>query len=275
MTALHKIKQGLVSLILSTALAAAASAGPKPDALPTLWYDAVGDQLFKVADNRLFKSKTTAIDWQEVDMPQGLNSTGLTSVVTPESGEGILYVAGPGMGVWGSSDHGQSWDNLGDTLPSDAVVALAAHRDQPETLYAVLDQDGLYRSQDAGQNWKKMDGGPVKPIRRLLHSDMEGSMETGWLYAVSDDAVRLSMDCFCGWRLSGGMEADMVYDVTYDRQNPEQVYAATDAGVWISTDGGQQWQLTESDAAPVAIVTIPSMGLVGIDNEGEMLRLEL
>lgn len=274
MTVFNKVKQCLVSLILLTALGAAASAEPKSDALPTLWYDAVGDQLFKIADNRLFKSNTSTVEWREIDLPQEWKNTGLTSVVTPESGEGILYVAGPGTGIWGSSDHGRTWSNVGEGLPSNAVVALAAHRDQTETLYAVLDQEGLYRSQDAGQNWKKMDGGPIKPIRRLLHSDMEGSMETGWLYAVSDDAVRLSMDCFCGWRLSGGMDAGMVYDVTYDRQNPEQVYAATDAGVWISADGGQQWQLTESDAAPVAIVAIPS-GLVGIDNQGETLRLEL
>lgn len=273
MIAHSKIKLCLASLILLTSLGTA-SAGPKPDALPVLWYDAVGAQLFKIVDNRLFKSSKPMIEWQEIDLPQSLNNTGPTSVVTPESGDGIIYVSGPDMGVWGSSDYGQTWSNVSEGLPSNAVVALAAHRDQPETLYAVLDQDGLYRSQDAGQNWRKMDSGPVKPIRRLLHSDMEGSMETGWLYAVSEDAIRLSMDCFCGWRLSGTMEADTVYDVAYDQRSPQQVYAAADTGIWISTNGGQEWQLTETTgSAPVAIAAVPSMGLVGIDNNGKLLHL--
>lgn len=271
MTTVYTGKRCLLTLILMTALSMAVSAEPNSQVLPTLWYDSVDEHLYKVTDNRLFKSNTSNIEWQEIEVPSGQTETLLTSIVTPIGGAGSVYIAGLGLGVWRSSDEGNTWESLDGDLPSKEVMALAVHRDQPETLYAVLVQDGLYRTQDAGHTWKKMDSGPVKPIRRFLHSDMEGSMETGWLYAVSDDAVRLSMDCFCGWRLTGKMDVKAVYDVAYDGQNPQQVYAATDTGIWSSSDGGQQWQLANHTVS-IAIAVVPSLGLVGLDSSGNFSR---
>ncbi|WP_394168945.1 WD40/YVTN/BNR-like repeat-containing protein [Saccharospirillum alexandrii] len=271
MTAIHTSKQYLLALILMTALSMAVEAEPSSQVLPTLWYDSAGDQLYKVSDNRLFKSKTSTIDWQEIEIPFGLTGSELTSIVTSTENAQSVYVAGLGLGVWRRSDEGNAWESLDGDLPSKDIMALAIHRDQPETLYVVLVQDGIYRTQNAGKTWTKMDSGPVKPILRLMHSNMEGSMETGWLYAVSDDAVRISMDCFCGWRLTGIMNIGAVYDTVFDPQNPTQVYAATDTGIWSSSNGGQEWELG-SDAVSIAIAFVPSLGLVGLDSSGSVSR---
>lgn len=243
--------------------------------LPDLSYDVVGKRLLKVEDNTLSQSVNEGRTWQAIALPAAVMQGGtlLTVDVPGESGN-VLYVAGPVIGVQRSEDNGESWQALNAGLPSQDVIAFAIHRNQPETLYAVVADDGLYQSEDAGQTWKKMDGGPTQTIRRLVHSDMDGSMQTGWLYAVSDDAVRLSMDCFCGWRLTGDLEAGKVYDVVYNLDDPRQVVASTARGLFRSDDGGQAWQPVAGAGEGkdnVALALSPEGTLYALNAEGDLM----
>ncbi|GHA96307.1 WD40/YVTN/BNR-like repeat-containing protein [Modicisalibacter luteus] len=243
--------------------------------LPSLSYDQAGNRLLKVEDNGLSQSENGGKTWQEIALPAvAEKGTLMTAAATAEDGN-VLYIAGPVIGVQRSEDNGESWQALNDGLPSQNAIALAVHRNQPETLYTVIADDGLYQSDDAGKTWKKMDSGPTQTIRRLVHSDMEGSMQTGWLYAVSDDAVRLSMDCFCGWRLSGDLDAGKVYDVTYDVNAPQQVFVSAEQGLFRSDNGGQQWQPVASEGEDkVALALTPEGTLYALDAEGELMRSE-
>ena len=145
----------------------------------------------------------------------------------------------------------------------------------PEDVNAVIEEDGIYQSEDAGTTWKKMDSGPSQKINRLVHSDMEGSMQTGWLYGVSDDAVRLSMDCFCGWRPTGALDAGSVYDVAYSLGNPKRVYVVTQQGLWRSETGGQEWQQVAGDGTELVALTLSAKDtLYGLNQKGELLHSE-
>src|SRR3546814_15414001 len=73
----------------------------------------------------------------------------------------------------------------------------------PDTVYAVVAEQGIYRSEDGGAGWRMMDKGPEAEIQRIIHSNLEGSMQSGWLFAATDRGVYRSMDCFCGWRNAG------------------------------------------------------------------------
>ncbi|SHF59411.1 MULTISPECIES: WD40/YVTN/BNR-like repeat-containing protein [Halomonadaceae] len=254
-------------------LGIAGVAGAAEEALPSLSYDRTGERLIKAQANQLFKSTDRGETWQELPLPEAVKEGQWVTASVPATAEQTLYIAGPSIGVQRSTDHGKTWQELDEDLPSENVIALATHRQQAETLYAVIADDGLYQSEDAGTTWKKMDSGPAQPVRRLVHSDMEGSMQTGWLYAVSDDAVRLSMDCFCGWRPTGELDAGRVYDVAYDLDAPERVYVATEQGLWRSDNGGQEWQSVTGDSpALVALAHSPAGTLYGLNREGELLR---
>jgi len=74
---------------------------------------------------------------------------------------------------------------------------MAAHATQPETLYAYHGKEGMFRSRDGGSKWVKVDNGPQESVQAFLHSDMPGSMESGWLFAGTTHGVARSMDCFC------------------------------------------------------------------------------
>ncbi|NIC04739.1 WD40/YVTN/BNR-like repeat-containing protein [Billgrantia bachuensis] len=245
------------------------------EALPSLQYDPAEERLLKVQADQLFESTNSGGSWREIALPEGGKAGQLMAATVPATAEKALYIAGTSIGVQRSTDNGKTWQKLDEGLPSQDITALTVHRQQPETLYVVIADDGLYQSEDAGESWKKMDSGPTQPIRRLIHSDMEGSMQTGWLYAVSDDAVRLSMDCFCGWRLTGELDAGRVYDLAYDLNTPEVVYVTTDQGLFRSDNGGQEWSSVNLNVADKVALTLTSQGtLYALDHEGRLTRSE-
>lgn len=261
--------------IVVASLSIVGVAGATEKVLPALSYDQAGERLLKVYASRLYQSENGGRAWQDIPLPSAVEGGQLRTAAVPATDGGVLYIAGPAIGVQRSEDNGESWQALNDDLPSRNVIAFTIHRNQPETLYAVIADDGLYQSEDAGKTWKKMDSGPTQTIRRLVHSDMDGSMQTGWLYAVSDDALRLSMDCFCGWRLAGELGAGKVYDVVYNVNDPKQVYVTAEQGLFRSDDGGQEWKPVNNDGEEkVALTLTPKGTLYALDREGELLRSE-
>ncbi len=70
-----------------------------------------------------------------------------------------VLVGTVGQGIMRSGDGGESWGRAGITsgLHSDALVRdLANHPDRPGIVFAGTDK-GLYRSEDAGMNWRLVD----------------------------------------------------------------------------------------------------------------------
>lgn len=266
------------ALALGTALvagiggAAASEAGSAAGGADTvaLRYDPARDRLLKGEAHRLLASRDGGASWQAVPVPAA--GGGRLAAVAASAG-GALYVAGPGLGVQRSDDGGETWRDLGGGLPGGDVTALAVHSTRPETLYVVVPEAGTLRSEDAGETWREMDRGPSEGIRRLVHSDMPGSMQTGWLIAASGEAVRLSMDCFCGWRLGGAFGAGTVHDVAYDPAEPERILAVADGGVFRSGNGGRDWEPVHTGGpVKVALAFGPGGALYAATRDGALLR---
>lgn len=250
-----------------------AEAGVLPTGAPegevvALGYDTGADRLLKAHPHALYESEDGGANWTPIALPSAVQTGQISAVAAADSGR-VLYVAGPGVGVMQSTDAGKTWTSRSESLPGPDVTAFAVHADQPETLYAVL-TDGIYRSEDAGQTWKKTDGGPGEPIRQFFHSDMPGSMQTGWLFAVTPEGVRRSMDCFCGWRPTGELPAGAT-DVAYDPSEPKRVYVSTASGLFRSEDGGESWEQAATE--PVSSLAVDASGtLYGAAPEGALMR---
>ena len=273
----HVLRAVSLAGLAVASLGAAGGAMAAEVMLPALSYDQTSNRLLKVDDNTLSQSENGGKTWLNIALPPAVEKGTLATAVVPAENGDALYIAGPAIGVQRSEDNGESWQALNANLPSRNVIAFTVHRNQPETLYAVIADDGLYQSEDAGNTWKKMDSGPTQTIRRLVHSDMEGSMQTGWLYAVSDDAVRLSMDCFCGWRLSGDLDTAKVHDVTYNVNEPKQVFVSTEQGLFRSNNGGQQWEPIASEGEEekkVALALASEGTLYALEADGDLVISE-
>jgi photosystem II stability/assembly factor-like uncharacterized protein len=239
--------------------------------IAALEYDAAAGRLLKAYPHALYQSPDSGATWLPIPLPAAVQEGQLSAVAAADSGR-ILYIAGPGVGVFQSTDGGQTWVSRSGELPSRDIAAFAVHADQPKTLYASSATEGIYRSEDAGETWTRMDGGPGTPIRQFLHSDMEGSMQSGWLFAATPEGVRRSMDCFCGWRPTGELPKGEVFDVGYDPTEPKRVYASTAEGLFRSADGGESWERASAEPVASALAVDAAGTLYAADSQGTVLR---
>ncbi|MGH2452417.1 MAG: WD40/YVTN/BNR-like repeat-containing protein [bacterium] len=153
--------------------------------------------LLKAASAQLFRSKDGGRRWVPLPLPARFASTGVSQVVVNPEKPDVIYAAGPGAGVLMSRDSGATWQQINTGLSSTDVEALAIHASRRATLFVSLRGKGMYRTEDSGQRWQRMDGGPAaQPVLALAHSPLEGSMNTGWLYAGTKEGPYISMDCF-------------------------------------------------------------------------------
>ncbi|WP_291946804.1 hypothetical protein [Marinobacter sp.] len=254
-------------LTLAIVLPALAQAQPADDAHPVtaLTINSSG-ALLVLQDSDLFTiagGTSTKIALPATD--QGAQPTSLA-----RGADGSVYLAGPGLGVWRYDSASESWQSLSDTLPNLGVTAMAAHATQPETLYAYLGTDGMFRSRDGGAEWVKVDSGPQEPVQAFLHSDMPGSMESGWLFAGTTRGVSRSMDCFCFWGDAGDLRGT-VSAIGYDPAAPENVYAVIEGQLHHSADGGETWTSLKTPQSVTALAFSPSQGLLVGTANGNLL----
>lgn len=229
--------------------------------ITALGLDSAGNALLKATSNALYRSGDDGLTWMQVALPPAVSKHGITALATSAGSKDVWYAAGPEFGVVRSADGGRSWTARNDGLPSHKVAALAAHAVQADTVYAYVMGKGIFRSQDAGIHWRLMDRGPRGKIRQFIHSNMPGSMQTGWLFAATRNGVQRSMDCFCGWQNAGDLGA-AVRAVSYDPRQLKRVYAATQKGLLVSSDGGERWISMKSPAPDIAELVSSASGVL-------------
>jgi len=136
--------------------------------------------------------------WAPVELPPASAPRTITAIAVSAGGNGALYVAGPGIGVLRSDDGGRNWSARKEGLPGTDVAAFATHADRPEYHLCLRERNGIYRSEDGGQHWRLMDAGPRGGITRFVHSNMPGSMQSGWLFVAGRKACDARWTVFCG-----------------------------------------------------------------------------
>ena len=219
----------------------------------------------------LQQSGLFALDRQNTtEIPLPPSDSGAQPRSMAKGADESLYLAGPGLGIWRYDEASKRWQSLNDTLPDLGVTAIAAHATQAETLYVYLGESGMFRSRDGGAEWVKVDSGPREPVQAFLHSDMPGSMESGWLFAGTTRGVARSMDCFCFWGDAGELRGT-VSAIDYDPSAPENVYAVIEGQLHHSSDGGETWAGLEIPQAVTALTFSAVERLVVGTESGELL----
>lgn len=274
MKSLRSVAAAALVLALLGAFPLALSArANQVDAVVGLAYEAGSNALLKADARTLYRSSDGGKTWQKLTEAP-VEGGQISSLAASPAAQGVLYVAGPGLGVLRSDDDGKTWSERNEGLPSREIIAVTAHTTQAETVYAVLKDQGIYRSQDGGKSWRLMDRTPQQGLRQLIHSNMAGSMQSGWLFAATAKGVRRVMDCFCLWQDAGKL-GNPAHSVAYDPRQPEHLYTATEKGLFRSTDGGENWVEFKPPATDVVGLVITRSGaLFAINAEGDLYRSE-
>ena len=219
----------------------------------------------------VYRTRDGGKTWEQV-LKKDENAGAIDIAINPKNPR-ILYAAfwqarrtpwdltsgGPGSGIHMSSDGGNTWKQLGPTFsreppksaePDNGLppgpygrIGLAVSASNPERVYALIEADkgGLYRSDDAGEKWKLINGEQYLRIRP-------------WYFSViTVDPQNADTIWSCGLRLlkstDGGKSFVQVkgphhvdhHDLWIDPQNPKRMIDSNDGGVDITNNGGQTW----------------------------------
>jgi photosystem II stability/assembly factor-like uncharacterized protein len=197
-----------------------------------------------------------------------------TPIIDPTT-PSTLYVLSPtstsARTIFKSTNSGSTWTALTNTIGSSGLVnALAVDPITNTTLYAFT-SGGVYKSTNGGTTWtlwnSTLTGSP--PV--LIDPTNTQVIYCGGSEAKSTDGGATWTSFSSGF--SGGTVS--INGLAFDLQNTQIIYAATSAGLSMSSNGGGSWSsvLASSGGCPsVAVDTINASNVYVMLSTGGILK---
>ncbi|MFN7965366.1 MAG: immune inhibitor A [Acidobacteriota bacterium] len=202
---------------------------------------------------------------------------------------GALYVGGAAGGVWKSTNDGLSWTSLLDAVDTQAVGAIAVDPNNTSVVWvATGDYNtgcegyfgvGMLRSIDGGASWQKRNGSGAVTLNDV---SAFSAMVVDPRNSSHVLAAATSRGCSSGSGGSGGifttddagatwaerLSGVAVYALAQDQQTKDNYWAATNQGIYKSTNNGVTWtkqtasSLPSSNTSRTELAIAPSNGNV-------------
>jgi photosystem II stability/assembly factor-like uncharacterized protein len=173
----------------------------------------------------------------------------------------VLY-AGTQSGPYRSDDRGEHWEALEAPREGGDVWSLAGHPNNPDVLYAGYDPCAIYRSEDGGGHWLRMNTDQVVFPHITTYMPPTGKRVIGLATDPSnplDMYAAIEVGGLLGSR-DGGESWTSLIDGPYVRNNtldlhgvqvssaaPGTVYIITQVAMFRSRNRGQHWEHVQID----------------------------
>jgi photosystem II stability/assembly factor-like uncharacterized protein len=156
---------------------------------------------------------------------------------------------GPGSGVFKSTDGGEHWSELSQQnakgLPDKPYgrIALAVAPSKPNVVYAFIEskKSALFRSDDAGQTWQKLDASQYMVWRPFYFANLIVDPKDENKVFKVDGPLLLSVNGGKSFSSVANAHGDF-HDIWINPLDPSIVYTGDDGGLWLSKDGGSRWE---------------------------------
>lgn len=150
----------------------------------------------------------------------------------------------------------QGWDNPWDLYAmSDhaTITSLAVSPLQKGLIYAGTDDGAIQVTEDEGRNWRRVpfNALPGLPVTAFVNDIKADLFSAGTVYAAFDDHkngvykpfLYRSTDKGRTWSSINGdlPQRTLVWRVVQDEVKPDLLFAGTEFGVFVTTDGGKHW----------------------------------
>ena len=152
---------------------------------------------------------------------------------------------GPGSGLYRSEDNGVTWKQLqGNGLPDGVLgkIGIAVSGADSNRIYAIIEakEGGLFRSDDAGQKWTRVnDDGRFRQRAWYFSKVYADPKAADTVYVLNTGAFR-SVDGGKTFSLLPARHGDH-HGLWIDPTNPNRIGNTSDGGASVSIDGGKTW----------------------------------
>jgi photosystem II stability/assembly factor-like uncharacterized protein len=244
----------------------------------TVWVAALGAIWRSNPERGLYKTTDGGKTWRLVKFIS--DKAGFVDVAMDPSNPNVLWASswervrgpyflrsgGPGSGLWKSTDAGETWTEVkGNGLPESTLgrISVSIAASNPRIMYLMVEADtmpnakptagakaqvrpsGLYRSEDGGGTWKRMQPQNVRPFYySQVRIDPKNPDRVWW----SSTPVNLSTDGGKTARTATvGLHVDH-HAMWIDPNDSNYLVVGNDGGIGVSFDGGGNYIFPNSIA---------------------------
>ncbi len=224
-----------------------------------------------------------ALKWREIG-PAAAGGR-VAAVAGSATDPNLYYLGAAGGGVWKSDNGGHTWSSVFDDQDTQSIGAVTIAPSDDKTVWVgtgeanprndVILGDGIFKSSDGGDSWKKMGLADVHSFSRIVVDPADvnhviaggiGNLFTdspaGGVYVTYDGGKTWTHSLYVG--PSSGAS-----DLAIDPKNANVVYAGIwqfrrqpwvassggpDDGLYKSTDGGKTWAKLSGHGLPTGLM---------------------
>jgi photosystem II stability/assembly factor-like uncharacterized protein len=236
-----------------------------------VWVCATGHAYNDNDERGVYKTNDGGQTWRKV-LAGANGSTGCGMMAMNASEPHTLYAGmwdyrrqawtfrsgGPGSGLFKSTDGGEHWTEIAPSsangLPEKPYgrIALAVAPSNAKVVYAMIEcaKSALFRSNDAGQTWTRMDASQFMVWRPFYFANLIVDPKDENKVFKAGGSLLLSIDGGKSFQDTARSAHGDHHDVWISPDNPNLVFTGDDGGLWRSHDGGTGWE--HMDNLPVA-----------------------
>lgn len=215
-------------------------------------------------DRGVYKTTDGGLNWQKILYVN--QKTGCADLTIDPKNPDILYASmwefrrtawsfesgGENSALYKSVDSGKTWNKIHNGFPKGKLgrLAIAVAPSNPNVLYTVIEAEedirkGLYRSDDAGANWKQLNNDFGITVRPFYFSKIVVDPKNPDVVIKAGLNGSISRDGGKTFKNLGNMHSD-IHDMVFDINNSDILYVGTDGGVYRSWNGGTTMEIVEN-----------------------------
>ncbi|MGN6386830.1 MAG: YCF48-related protein, partial [Verrucomicrobiota bacterium] len=184
----------------------------------------------------LYKSENAGTSWDHVPSP--FSTKVVFALAADANTPGKLFAGILDSGIYQSLDSGETWSQITNGIGNASIESIAFDPANSSNILATA-FEGVYRSNDGGVSWNLSNGGVTNfPARTLLYTKQSGEVLAG----TSGLGIYRSVDSGITWKAySDGMGKAVVNRLS-ENQETEQIYAASNQGIYRLNPGNNRWE---------------------------------
>ncbi|MFY8112360.1 MAG: WD40/YVTN/BNR-like repeat-containing protein, partial [Flavobacterium sp.] len=224
--------------------------------LGALWGDSDERGIYKTTDGGTTWNKVLFVD----------NKTGCSDLIMDPKNSNIMYASfwefrrtgwsfssgGTKSALYKTTDGGKTWNKIHNGFPAGQLgrIAIAVAPSNSNILYSVLETEkaelnGLYRSDDAGANWKHLNSDFGLVVRPFYFSRITVDPKNPETVVKGGLSGSISRDGGKTFKNLGNMHSD-IHDIVFDINDSNRMYCGTDGGVYRSWDGANTMEMVSN-----------------------------